>query len=216
MTYYPVFLDIRGRLCVVVGGGAVASQKIKALLDCGAKVAVISREIQAGIRRLAQKRRIRWIKALFHPKALDGAFLAIAATDDAQVNRRVWEAAQGRGVLVNVVDDPPHCHFIAPSLFRRGKLQMAISTGGASPAIAKTIRKKLADVFGPEYAAALDWMGSARAQVKRRVPTQARRKALFSALAATDIPGTVLRRGRKAAHKRFAADLKRLLSRYGD
>ena len=215
MSYFPAFLDIREKRCVVVGGGNVASQKVRALLKSKACVEVVSPRLTPALQKLVQKGTIGWISRDFTESDLRGAFLAIAATDDAAVNKQVWDAAERGRVLLNAVDDPPHCHFVFPSIFRRGKLQVAISTGGASPVLAKRIRKELGKSFGPEYATALDWMGGARRVVSQRVEGQRRRKALFSALADTNIPAGIKRYGKARAKKRFDRRLHELLAEFG-
>lgn len=211
MGYFPAFLDIQDKKCVVVGGGDVAAQKIRTLLRCKARVDVIAKNLKPPVRKLYNRGSIRWENREFLGKDLKDAFLVIAATDDPEVNRRVWETARRYRILVNVVDDPRHCNFIVPSVFRRGKLQIGISTGGSSPALAKRIRKELGDLFGPEYAIALDWMGRARKEVFKRVPTHTLRKALFSQLANTDIPGGIKKIGAAAARRAFNRYLQDLL-----
>ncbi len=156
---------------MVVGGGNVAAQKVCALLRYKASVWVVAAELRPALKKLARAGAIRWVARNFTAGDLRGSFLAIAATDDAAVNQRVWREACKQRSWANVVDDPEHCHFIVPSIYRRGRLQVAVSTGGASPAMAKVIRKTLGETFGPEYATALNWMRSARGQVARLVPT---------------------------------------------
>ncbi len=215
MSYFPTFLDIRDRKCVVVGGGNVAAQKIRALLRYNASVCVVSEQLRPALRKLVKVGAIAWVDRNFKAGDLRAAFLVIAATNDAAINQKVWQEACKRRVWANVVDDPAHCHFIVPSIYRRGRLQIAVSTGGASPAMAKIIRKTLGETFGPEVALALDWMGMARKEVSRCVPTFGRRKALFSALAATDIPGRIKKVGRVAAKRAFEQKLQSLLKRWG-
>ena len=215
MGYFPAFLDVQDKKCVVVGGGNVAAQKIRALLRCNARVEVVAKSLKPAVRRLDAQGVVRWTSRQFSAMDLKKAFLVIAATDDPQFNHKVWQTAQDLRVLVNVVDDPPYCDFIVPSVFRRGKLQIGVSTGGSSPALAKRIRKELGDLFGPEYAIALDWMGRARREVFKRVPTQIRRKALFSRLASTDIPGGIKRFGKTAARRAFDKRLGKLLMEFG-
>ena len=214
MNYFPAFLDIRDKKCVVVGGGNVAAQKIRALLRGKARVHVVAKSLKSPIQKLYQHGCLHWVNREFLGKDLKDAFLVIAATDNPSVNRKVWETAQKSRTLVNVVDDPPHCNFIVPSVFRRGKLQIGISTGGSSPALAKRIRKELGDLFGPEYALALDWMGHIRKEVFKSVPTQTLRKELFSQLAATDIPGAIKKAGPAAARCAFDKRLQELLTKF--
>jgi precorrin-2 dehydrogenase / sirohydrochlorin ferrochelatase len=214
MPHFPAFLDIRGKKCLVVGGGSVASQKVRALLACAGAVQVVSPTLDPSLQRLQKNGSFEWIARDFIPSDLGGSFLAIAATNDAQVNEAVWDAANKERVLVNVVDDTPHCNFIAPSIFKRGRLQLAISTGGASPALAKKLRKQLRNMLGPEWAVALNWMGNARKEVLRVVPTTAKRKALFSDLAST-IPEAIRKKGKKVAKREFENRLRKLLVRFG-
>ena len=142
-SYYPVYLNLRGRRCVVIGGGSVAEGKIAGLLHSGARVCVISPDATPGIRQLAGDGAVRWEERRYLDGDLEGAFIAIAATNVREVNRRIFEEANEKGVMLNAVDDPPHCSFIAPSIVRRGPVTLAISTGGASPALARKLRESL-------------------------------------------------------------------------
>ena len=142
-TYYPVYLNLRGRRCVIVGGGAVAEGKISRLLDSGAKICVVSPDATAGIRQFEANGAVRWEQRTYRPGDLEGAFIAIAATNVREVNRRIFEEAEERGVMLNAVDDPPNCSFIAPSIVQRGPVTLAISTGGVSPALARKLRESL-------------------------------------------------------------------------
>ena len=142
-SYYPVYLNLRGRLCIIVGGGTVAEGKIGRLLDSGAKVCVISPDATPGIRQLVADMAVSWEQRRYQPGDLEGAFIAIAATNVREVNRRIFEEANERGVMLNAVDDPPNCSFIAPSIVQRGPVTLAISTGGVSPALARKLRESL-------------------------------------------------------------------------
>ena len=142
-AYYPVYLNLRGRRCVIVGGGAVAEGKIGRLLDSGAEVCVISPDATPGIRQFVADGAVRWEQRKYRPGDLEGAFIAIAATNVREVNRRIFEEANDRGVMLNAVDDPPNCSFIAPSIVQRGPVTVAISTGGVSPALARKLRESL-------------------------------------------------------------------------
>jgi precorrin-2 dehydrogenase/sirohydrochlorin ferrochelatase len=145
--YYPLFLDIEGKKCVVIGGGEVATRKVKALLTCRADVVVISPEIEDELKRL----NISWIKREYRYGDLDGAQIVISATDSPEVNKKVSEEAREKNILVNVVDNPKLCNFLVPSTLRRGELCIAISTSGRAPSLAKAIRIRLEKIFGPEY-----------------------------------------------------------------
>jgi len=168
VIYHPIMLNIKGKRYVVVGGGKVALRKVKMLLECGAKVTVISPTLHQDLVRLAQDKAIRLIKQDYEPGDLDGAAAVIAATDAEEMNRSVAQEAKKRGILVNVVDDPGESDFIVPSFLRRGDLTIAISTGGGSPALAKKIRENLEQLFGEEYALLLALIKEVRSDLKRK------------------------------------------------
>lgn len=151
VSYYPVFLDLNGRRCVVVGGGSVALRKVKALLDSGALVEVISPRLCSGLKQLYNDKKINVTSRKFQPGDLAGAFIAIAATASPQTNAAVAAEGLERSVMVNVVDDPARCDFILPSYCRRGGLILSVSTSGMSPALARKIMSRLEKEFGPEY-----------------------------------------------------------------
>ncbi len=151
-SYYPIFLGISGKRCVVVGGGEVALRKVRALLEHEAEVEVISPDLCLELAQMVEKKIILVLPRSYNDGDLEGIFIAIAATDDGKINRKVAEEAKKRGVLVNVVDDPEQSAFIAPSYLRRGALTIAVSTAGKSPALARKIRTRLEKVFGAEYA----------------------------------------------------------------
>ncbi len=151
MKTYPLFALLEGRPCLVVGGGAVGERKVRDLLQAGAQVTVVSRALTPGLGTLAEAGSIRFIQGDFKPEHLEGMTLVVGATDDAEVNRRVSAAAQARGLFVNIVDAPDLCTFIVPAQVRRGPLTIAVSTGGASPALARRLREELEQRFGPDY-----------------------------------------------------------------
>jgi len=168
ITYYPIFLNLQDRRCVVIGGGKVALRKIKVLLDCGAKVTMISPEPHPEIVRLSKKKVIRLIQRDYRKEDLNGAAVAFACTDAKETNRRVAEDSKKRRVPVNVTDDPGLSEFIIPSFFRRGDLTIAVSTAGVSPALAKKIRKNLEKRLGKEYASLVSLIGEVRSALKKR------------------------------------------------
>ena len=170
---------MRGCPCLVVGGGRIATGKVRALLACGARVQVVSPTLNPGLRRLFERKKIRWEKRFFKASDLNGVLLAVAATDQQPVNEAVSRAARRKGIWVNVVDRPELCSFIYPSVVRRGKLVVAISTGGASPALAKWIRRDLESRYGPELGRLLASAARARGPVLKRVRSPAARKRLF-------------------------------------
>lgn len=179
--YYPLSLDVSGKRCLVVGGGPVACRKVKALIECGASVKVVSPELCPDMRDLIDSSAVSLALRGYHTEDLDGALLVIAATDDPGVNRRVADDAGDCGVLVNVVDDMEASSFIAPSYLRRGNLTIAISTGGRSPALARRIREKLEAELGDQYSYLSELLGRLRTELKERgirVPADAWHEAL--------------------------------------
>ncbi|MBI3398225.1 MAG: bifunctional precorrin-2 dehydrogenase/sirohydrochlorin ferrochelatase [Deltaproteobacteria bacterium] len=162
MRYYPIFLDIKRKPCVVIGGGNVAERKVVSLLDAGARVLVISPELTPALKKLASKKKISCRPRPYESGDLKDFFLAYSATNNSRVNKAVFKEAKGQGVLLNVVDVPDLCNFIVPSVVDRGDLLIAISTSGKSPAMAKKIRQRLEKEFGREYAVFLEIMGKIR------------------------------------------------------
>lgn len=163
MKGYPIFLVHLDRArCVVVGGGKVAVRKVSGLRKADARVVVISPQLCDRLEELAASDAVEVVRRAYRRGDLEGAALAIAATDDPDVNRRVWEEAQERGLPVNVVDDPAHCTFIAPSVVRRGPLTLAISTSGYCPALSRYLRQRLEREFGPAYADYVALLGELR------------------------------------------------------
>ncbi len=197
---YPVCLDLRGRLCVVAGGGGVAERKARGLLSAGARVVVVAKSAGAGIERMARAGRIALRRRGFAASDLDGAFLCVAATGDAASNRAAALACKGRGVLVNAADSPPLCDFFLPAVVSRGALRIAVSTGGASPALAKRLRQEIGRRYGPEYGALVDLAARMRPRLLARLPA-GERAAVFSRLAGPSVL-RAFRRGGKAAARR--------------
>jgi precorrin-2 dehydrogenase/sirohydrochlorin ferrochelatase len=161
-TFYPVFLNLTGRKCVIIGGGQVAEGKISKLLDSGAKIIVISPDATQGIRGFAERGQIEFELRKYQDGDLQGAFLVVAATNDTVVNQEIFEEAEKQGILLNAVDDMPRCSFIAPSIVEKGPVTVAISTGGASPALARKLREKM------DVSSALDWADATSVLSKAR------------------------------------------------
>jgi len=202
--YYPLSLDIGGRRCVVVGGGEVALRKSRALLEHGALVQVIAAELCPGIEALAADGRITAARRRYRRGDLCGAFVAIAATDNADINRKVAGEAASLGILINVVDSPVPSNFIVPACLRRGDLSIAVSTGGASPALARRIRERLEVDFGEEYEALLELVGRVRSDLKKRnivIPADTWNEALD-----LDVLLNLLRKERTEQAERYLID----------
>ncbi len=193
MKTYPIFAIIENRPCLVVGGGAVGERKVQDLMDSGARVTVISQGLTPALERLAREGQIRYLDEDFTPAHLDGMVLVLAATDDREVNARVSAAARDRGLWVNVADDPEFCTFIVPAQVKRGDLTVAISTGGASPALARKLRQELQQRFGPEYGPYLALLKELRGRLlsgRRGSPENA---ALFHRLVDSPLQAAVAR-----------------------
>jgi len=195
MRYYPVFLNLQRRLCVVIGGGRVAERKVKTLLRAGARVKVISPRLTAPLVRLKEQKRISHLPRHYRSSDLRGAFLAIGATDDRFINERIFrEAAAGR-IPVNVVDDPAHSTFIVPSIVKKKDLLVAISTSGKSPALARLLRQKLEKEIGREYEVFLKLLGRVREKLLALGRGQSRNQQVFRRLVGEDLLALI--RGKK-------------------
>jgi len=198
--FYIACLKLEGRKCLVVGGGDVGLEKVEGLLACNGEVTLVAPEAIEPLRSLAQEGSIRWERHSYEPADLDGAFMAIAATSDTEVNIRVNQDAEARAMLVNVVDVPPLCNFILPAIIRTGPLAIAISTAGASPALAKRIRNQIAEEYGEPYARLAIILNEARGWAKGTLPTYQDRKRFFESIVNGEPdPVELLRRGEEDA-----------------
>jgi precorrin-2 dehydrogenase/sirohydrochlorin ferrochelatase len=182
MKYYPVYMDIRHRKCLVVGGGSVGTRKARSLLACGALVTVVASTVSDELRALSRAEELIIQSRFYRKSDLDGVFLVISATDDRDLNRRISRDAEQRGILCNIADQPENCSFILPSVIRRGDLVISISTSGRSPAMARRLREELEKQFGEEYAEFLKLMGAIRRQLLRQSQAPDTHKALFEKL----------------------------------
>jgi precorrin-2 dehydrogenase/sirohydrochlorin ferrochelatase len=176
--YFPAFLDLRDRRCLVVGGGPVGERKVRGLLECGARVVLVSPTLTADLATLVATGRVAHHARAFRRTDVRGCTVAVAATGRAAVDQAVARSARRARVLVNAVDRPDVCDFIVPSVLKRGELQIAVSTGGRSPALAREIRRRLEALFGPEYAALVEGAGRARQRGRARAVTPAARAAV--------------------------------------
>jgi siroheme synthase-like protein len=171
-------LDLRGRDCLVVGGGRVATEKVHGLLECEANVTVVAPQVDDDLRRLP----VSVVRRAFRRSDVVGRFVVVAATSDRSVNAEVATAASERSTLCNVADDPELCSFILPAIVRRGPIVVGVSTGGASPALAQRIRGDVADLIGPEHAALAHRLAALRPWAKRELATYEERRDYFQAL----------------------------------
>ena len=182
VPFYIACLRLSGRRCVVVGGGDVGLEKVEGLLACDGDVVLVAPEAVEPLRALAAEGSIRWEQREYRSEDVEETFIAIAATGDTEVNIRVFEDAERRAMLVNVVDVPPLCNFILPAIIRSGPLAIAISTAGASPALAKRIRDEIAEEYGEPYARLAVMLNDVRGWAKGTLPTYQDRKAFFESI----------------------------------
>jgi siroheme synthase-like protein len=180
--FYIACLRLRGRRCVVVGGGEIGLEKVEGLLACDGDVVLIAPEAVPELEALAAEGSIAWERREYETGDLEATFIGIAATNHTDVNIRVFEDAEKRAMLVNVVDVPPLCNFILPAIVRSGPLAIAISTAGASPALAKRIKREIAETYGEAHARLAELLNEARGWAKGTLPTYQDRKEFFEGI----------------------------------
>src|SRR4051812_39816512 len=209
--FYIACLRLRGRRCLVVGGGEIGLEKVEGLLACDGEVSLIAPEAVPELEQLAREGSIAWERREYAgPEDLEGTFMVIASTDDTDTNIRIYGDAEGRAMLVNVVDVPPLCNFILPAIVRQGPLAIAISTAGASPALAKRIKRQIADEYGEPYARLAVLLNEVRGWAKGTLPTYQDRKEFFEGIVNGDPdPVALLRSGDEAAVRELIASAQR-------
>jgi siroheme synthase-like protein len=181
--FYIACLKLTGRRCLVVGGGEIGLEKVDGLLACDAQVTLIAPEAEPALRQYTREGSIRWEQREYAgPEDLEGVFMAIAATNDTDVNIAVYDDAERRAMLVNVVDVPPLCNFILPAIVRTGPLAIAISTAGASPALAKRMKREIEGQYGEPYARLAVLLNEVRGWAKGTLPTYQDRKEFFEGI----------------------------------
>src|SRR4051794_17196184 len=212
--FYIACLKLKGRRCVVVGGGEIGLEKVEGLLACDGDVTLIAPDAVPELERLAGEGSIRWEQRAYGgPQDLEAIFIVIAATDDTDINICVYEDAERRAMLVNVVDVPPLCNFILPAIVRTGPLAIAISTAGASPALAKRIKRQIAAEYGEPYARLAVLLNEARGWAKGTLPTYQDRKEFFEGIVNGDPdPVELLRAGDEDAVRELVAQAQRAFS----
>lgn len=194
--YYPIYLDVTGKRAIIIGGGEVAYRKACGLRDANAKVIVISPKF---CDKFASEYNLRLKKKEYEETDIDGAIIVIAATDDPEVNKRVYNDASIKNILVNVVDQPALCTFIVPSLIRQGELCISISSGGASPALARNIRRSLEEQFGPEYASFTEILARMRQFALTMISDEKKRRNVLNLLADDKFLQMIKKEGAKEA-----------------
>ncbi|HEY2537756.1 MAG TPA: bifunctional precorrin-2 dehydrogenase/sirohydrochlorin ferrochelatase [Solirubrobacteraceae bacterium] len=209
--FYIACLKLSGRRCVVVGGGEIGLEKVEGLLACDGDVTLIAPTALPALREYAQEGTIRWEQRPYAgAEDLEGVFMAIAATDDTDVNIAVYDDAERRAMLVNVVDVPPLCNFILPAIVRTGPLAIAISTAGASPALAKRMKHEIEAQFGAEYARLAILLNDVRGWAKATLPTYRDRKEFFESIVGGEPdPIALLRGGDEPAVRELIAEAQR-------
>ncbi|HEX2161526.1 MAG TPA: bifunctional precorrin-2 dehydrogenase/sirohydrochlorin ferrochelatase [Thermoleophilaceae bacterium] len=209
--FYIACLKLSGRRCVVIGGGEIGLEKVEGLLACDGDVTLIAPEAGGELEALAAEGSIRWERREYAgPDDLEGVFMVIACTDSTETNIRIYEDAERRAMLVNIVDVPPLCNFILPAIVRTGPLAIAISTAGASPALAKRMKREVSELFGEEYARLAIMLNDVRGWAKGTLPTYQDRKAFFESIVnGTPDPIELLRAGDEAAVRDLIAAAQR-------
>jgi precorrin-2 dehydrogenase/sirohydrochlorin ferrochelatase len=201
---------VRDRTCLVIGAGPIGLEKIEGLLASDARVVVVAPEAEPEVAELAAEGSLTWHQRPYEPADLDGALLVFAATSDTDLNVRVFREAEARAMLVNIVDVPPLCNFIMPAIVRNGPVAIAISTSGASPALAKRLKREIAEEFGEPYARLAELLNDIRGWAKDTFDTYQQRKVFFEAIVNGDPdPIELLRRGDERAVRELIAQRQR-------
>ncbi|MEN6350487.1 MAG: bifunctional precorrin-2 dehydrogenase/sirohydrochlorin ferrochelatase [Syntrophomonas sp.] len=193
---FPIYLDLKGKNCLVVGGGQVAERKVENLLAYEVNIKVVSPAVEGKIREWSRQGIIEWVIREFEEADLEGSFIVFIATDKEGVNHRIAELCRLRGIMVNAVDDPPNCDFFIPSTIRRQSLVVAISTEGKSPLFARKLREQLEEIITAEYGEFVEMLGELRSLIKQSIPDIDKRRRAFQALVDSDVL-TLLKAGEK-------------------
>ena len=201
--FYPIYLNLKNKRVVVIGGGPVAERKVESLLGTGASITVISPEVTLRLKALAESQQIRLQQRAYSPGDCTGATLVFSATDDSLANDAVFEEATEARALVNTADQPALCDFIMPAVVRRGDIAIAISTGGTSPGLAAQLRQKIGQIIGPEYAEFARLLARTRPEIQRRVPDIEERKALQYRILNSDIMDRLRQNDSEGAERRL-------------
>jgi precorrin-2 dehydrogenase / sirohydrochlorin ferrochelatase len=202
--YYPIFLDIEDRDVVIIGGGPVCERKAETMMKYGARVTVVAPEFTEQITQWAKAGALKTRQKKYDATDLDGASIVIASTDDESVNTQIASDCRKRKIPVNVVDVTHLCEFIVPAIVEQGSIQLAVSTGGKSPALARTLKEDLQKFVGPEYAEINDLLGTLRPSAKKVLPTDTDRKRFFDGIIARGVVDMVRQGKRRQAYEAIA------------
>ncbi|HEX2062141.1 MAG TPA: bifunctional precorrin-2 dehydrogenase/sirohydrochlorin ferrochelatase [Thermoanaerobaculia bacterium] len=202
--YYPIYIDIEDRSVVIIGGGNVCARKAETMLKYGARVTIVSPSFTEEIEQWASEGRVEIKRKKYAASDLESANIVIASTDDERVNEQVAADCRARRIPVNVVDVTPLCEFIVPAIVESGSIQIAVSTGGKSPALARTLKEDLQRFVGPEYAEVNDVLGTLREGAKRVLPTDVDRKRFFDGIIAAGILDMLREGKRRQAYETIA------------
>jgi len=202
--YYPIFLDIEDRDVVIIGGGPVCERKAETMMKYGARVTVVAPDFTSAIESWAAAGKLKIRRKQYDAGDLDGASIVIASTDDEPFNTRIADDCRQRKIPVNVVDVTHLCEFIVPAIVEQGSIQLAVSTGGKSPALARTLKEDLQKFVGPEYAEINDVLGTLRPSAKKVLPTDTDRKRFFDGIIARGVVDMLRRGKRREAYETIA------------
>ena len=181
-SFYPIYINLLNKSCLIVGGGIVAQRKVENLLEYGASITLVSPQITPVIKQYEQSGVIKVVERNFEAQDLDYVFMVFIATNDSEVNRYIAELCVSRQILVNAVDDPPNCDFFVPAVVKRGSLAIAISTTGKSPLLARQIKEDLENIYSEEYSEYVDLLGEYREMIKNSIPDINKRRLALAAL----------------------------------
>jgi uroporphyrin-III C-methyltransferase/precorrin-2 dehydrogenase/sirohydrochlorin ferrochelatase len=208
-SYHPVYLDLNDRPVLIVGGGSVALEKLESLKDSGASITVVSPHALAEIQLWHLEGRLKWVPREFEESDVEPAFMVIAATDDPELNARVYDCGNRRQKLSNSVDDPANCNFIMSAITRRGPMQVAVSSAGTSPALAQRVRNRIAEeILTKELGQLAEFLGEWRPRVKQAFAHYRERQAFWESVIDSDIPDILTHQGRSAADEAMERALK--------
>lgn len=202
--YYPIYIDIENRDVVIIGGGSVCARKAETMMKYGAKVTVVSPEFTSEIEKWAAEGCLQLKRKHYDERDIDGANMVIASTDNTIINEKIAADCRARRIPVNVVDVTPLCEFIVPAIIESGSIQIAVSTGGKSPAVARTLKEDLQRMVGPEYAEMNDVLGTLRDAAKATLPTDIDRKRFFDGIIAEGVLQLLREGKRREAYERIA------------